>query len=42
MGTPGLPWGRGAGGLALALAMAAAIGSAFTSPAGEHSRALGC
>lgn len=41
MGTPGLPWGRGAGGLALALAMAAAIGSAFTSPAAEHSVPLG-
>lgn len=40
MGTLGLPWGRGAGGLALA--MAAATGSAFSSPAGGHSRALGC
>lgn len=42
MGIPGLLWGRGAGGLALALAMAAATGSAFTSPAGEHSCVLGC
>lgn len=40
MGTLGLPWGRGVGGLALA--MAAATGSAFTSLAGEHSLALGC